>query len=266
MKSKITVLINGASGKMGRAMGAGLYQQPDMKLVGAVDIKGIGMDFGILCGLETSGLSITSDLEKTIEAVHPQVMVDFTNPQAVMKNIQTALKHKVAAVVGTTGFSEGDFRQVKAWTEEFQTPVFVTANFAIGAVLMMRFAQEAAVYMPNIEIIELHHDQKLDAPSGTAMMTLERISEVREPHSQGEPQEFEKLNGSRGGDYQGMRVHAVRLPGYVASQEVLCGGVGQVLTIRHDSLSRDSYVPGVALAVRKVLGLQGLVSGLESIM
>jgi len=263
---QITVLVNGATGKMGRAMAAGLYQEQDIQIVGAVDVKGAGMDFGIICGLEANGLAVTSDLVKTIEAKKPQVMVDFTNPQAVMKNIYTALSHGVATVVGTTGFSPADYRQVEAWTEEFHTPVFVTANFSIGAVLLMRFAKEAAVYMPEIEVIEMHHDQKLDAPSGTAITTLEMVSQLREPHVQGNPQEFEKINGSRGGDYQGMRVHSVRLPGYVASQEVLCGGVGQVLSLRHDALSRECYIPGVVLAVRKIISLQGLVHGLESIM
>ncbi len=266
MKSQITVLVNGATGKMGRAIAAGLYQEPDIQIVAAVDVKGDGMDFGILCGMDANGLAVTSDLAKTIEMKKPQVMVDFTNPQAVMKNIFTALSHGVAAVVGTTGFSPADYRQVKEWSVQYQTPVFITANFSIGAVLLMRFAKEAAAYMPDIEIIEMHHDQKLDAPSGTAITTLERMSQVREPHVQGNSQEFEKINGSRGGDYQGMRVHSVRLPGYVASQEVLCGGLGQVLSLRHDAISRECYIPGVVLAVRKILGLKGLIQDLESIM
>ncbi len=266
MKEKIKILMNGASGKMGRAVGGGLSQLPDMQLVAAVDVKGAGMDMGLLCGGEPSGILIQPDLNDALAASRPQVMVDFTNPQAVMKNIYAALSHHVAAVVGTTGFSEADFQQVQAWCEEFQTPVFVAANFAIGAVLLMGFAKEAAKYMPDVEVIELHHDQKLDAPSGTAVTTLEMMGQVRTPHTQGNPQEFERLSGSRGGDYQGMRVHSVRLPGYVASQEVLCGGLGQVLTIRHDALSRECYVPGVAMAVRKILTLKGLTTGLENIM
>ena len=131
---------------------------------------------------------------------------------------------------------------------------------------MMQFAEIAARYMPHVEVIEKHHDQKIDAPSGTAISTLERIAQGRKVFTQGAPNEFEKINGSRGGDFQGMRVHSVRLPGFVASQDVIFGDTGQTLTISHNSISRDSFVPGVLLAVRKVLGLQGLTYGLEKIM
>ncbi len=262
----IKVLINGAAGKMGRAMGGGISVQEDMQVVAAVDLKGTGSDFGLLAVGEASGVLIEQDLEQAIRRARPEVMVEFTNPQAVMRSARIALGQGVACVIGTTGFSPHELEELDALAREHQTPVFIAPNFALGAVLMMRFAQEAAAYFPHVEVIERHHDQKMDAPSGTAVATLEMIGKVRQVFAQGAANEFEKIPGSRGGDYQGMRVHSVRLPGYVASQEVVFGGLGQLLTLRHDAMNRDSFLPGVLLAVRKVQELEGLVRGLEQIM
>ena len=263
---KITFLVNGAAGKMGRIITAGLMQQEDLQLVGAVDIKCVGQDVGALCGTEAVRIFVEDHLATALQKIKPQVMVDFTNPQAVMKNIRMALEQKVAVVVGTTGLGESELAEIEKLANIWQRPVFVAPNFALGAVLMMQFAATAAQYMPYVEIIEKHHDQKLDAPSGTALATLDKISQARAIFTQGAPNEFEKINGSRGGDYQGMRVHSVRLPGFVASQDVIFGDVGQTLTISHNSISRDSFVPGVVLAVRKILALKGLTYGLEKIM
>jgi len=262
----IKVLISGASGKMGRAMAAGIVKEKDMRIVAAVDVRHQGAELDALCGLGETGLLLEDDLAKAIRRASPDVMLDFTNPQAVMKNIVISLQNRVAPVVGTTGLSERDLAEIALLSEQFATPVFIAANFALGAVLMMRFAQEAAPWFPHAEIIERHGEHKMDAPSGTALVTLEKISQAREIFSQGSPNEFEKIPGARGGDYQGMRVHSVRLPGYVATQEVVFGGLGQVLTIRHDSMSRESFLPGVLLALRKVRSLSGLVCGLENIL
>lgn len=264
--AKIRVLVNGATGKMGRVMSAGIAKQPDMEIVSAVDIKLAGLELGNLCGIEPLGIAIEEDLAKAIEKNKPDVMVDFTNAQAVMKNVQIALPRKVACVVGTTGLNQTELAKVEQLTKEHDTPAFFAANFALGAVLMMRFAQQAAVYFPHVEIVEKHHDQKLDAPSGTAIATLEMIAKEREVFVQGMPNEFEKIPGSRGGDYQGMRVHSMRLPGYIASQEVVFGAPGQILTISHEAMSRESFLPGVLMAIRKVLSLKGLTLGLDSIM
>ena len=145
--------------------------------------------------------------------------------------------------------------------------MFVSPNFALGAVLMMDFAARAAKYFPHVEVIELHHDQKKDAPSGTAIKTLEMMAAEREKVQQGQADEMEKIPGSRGGEYEGMRVHSVRLPGYVAHQEVIFGGKGQTLTIRHDSMSRESFVAGLLLSIRSIQDLTpGLVYGLENIL
>jgi len=258
--------MNGANGKMGRALSAGLARCEDIAVVAAVDIRENSVDYGLLCAGEIWGFGVEPDLDKAITRTLPDVVVDFTNPQAVMKNIAISLARKVPIVAGTTGFGSTDLEQVAAWSKEYDTPVFIAPNFALGAVLMMRFAKEASAYFPHVEVIELHHDQKLDAPSGTAVKTLQDISEVRQPMTQGAEHEFEKIGGSRGGNYQGMHVHSVRLPGYVASQEVIFGGLGQVLTIRHDATSRETYVPGVAMAVRRIKSLRGLVCGLENLL
>jgi 4-hydroxy-tetrahydrodipicolinate reductase len=263
---KLRILINGASGKMGRIIGAGIMREKDMEITAAVDIKEQGMDFGVLCASESSGVLIESNLDKAIAESRPQIMLVFTAPQAVKKAIKTALVNKVACVIGTTGLDEREKDEIKKWTEIYNTPVFIAPNFAVGAVLMTRFAAEAIKYFPHAEIIEYHHDQKLDAPSGTALNTLEKMSAARNVFAQGAAGEFEKLAGSRGGDFQGLRVHSVRLPGFVASQEIVFGGMGQRLNIRHDTINRESFLPGVLLALRKVLSLNGFVFGLENLM
>ena len=196
----------------------------------------------------------------------PEVMVDFTRPNVVFQNVMTALENKVSPVVGTTGLSDEAKEKIREAAEKNQTPAFIAPNFALGAVLMMLTAKKIAKYMPDVEIIELHHDKKLDAPSGTAELTAKMISEVRPPHKQGHPEEVERLAHVRGAEVDGIRIHSVRLPGYVAHQEVIFGGLGQTLTIRHDSTGRDSFMPGVVLACKKVRGLKGLTIGLDKIL
>ncbi len=262
----IKVIVNGAAGKMGKCMTAGLLAEEDINIVAAVDTRLHGSDIGIITGNEPTGVKIEGDLITAIKRARPEVLVDFTNPQAIMKTLRSVVPMGVACVVGTTGLSAHDIKEVDKLAHQHQAPVFVAPNFALGAVLMMRFAAEAAEYFTHVEIIERHHDQKLDAPSGTALATMELIAEKRDVFSQGAANEYEKLPGARGGDFQGARIHSVRLPGYVATQEVVFGGVGQLLTIRHDAMSRDSFLPGLLIAVRKVLQLEGLVSGLENII
>lgn len=195
-----------------------------------------------------------------------EVVVDFTSPDAVMDNLQWCIEHRLHCVVGTTGIGDDRLRQLRQWlTEQPGVGVVVAANFGIGAVLMMRFAAAAAPYFDSVEIVELHHPNKLDAPSGTARRTAELIGEARE----GRPSPDATagaLAGARGADVGGVRIHAVRLAGLVAHQEVLLGGHGETLTIRHDSLSRESFMPGVLLAVRRVAEVPGLTVGLEQLL
>ena len=261
----VTVLVNGACGRMGRAVLKAVQEAEDLQLVGAVDIAG-GADCGELAGWSKNGVVVETDLQAALERIKPEVMIDFTRPDVVFDNVMTALKAKVSPVVGTTGLSDEQKAEIKKLAEENDTPAFIAPNFAIGAVLMMVMAKQAAKYMPDVEIIELHHDNKLDAPSGTAVQTAAMIAEVRAEHKQGHPDEKEKITGARGADYEGMHIHSVRLPGYVAHQEVIFGGLGQTLTIRHDSLNRESFMPGVVLAAQKVRSLKGLTVGLDKLL
>lgn len=250
---------------MGQAVLKAVQEADGLELVGAVDIRG-GADTGTLVGLPANGILVETDLAAALERLQPEVMVDFTRPDVVFDNVMTALAHKTSPVVGTTGLSDEQKAEIAKAAEEYDTPAFIAPNFAIGAVLLMVLSRQAAKYMPEVEIIELHHDKKLDAPSGTAIQTAAMIAEVRKEHQQGNPEEFEKLPGARGANYEGMHIHSVRLPGYVAHQEVIFGGLGQTLTIRHDSMNRESFMPGVVLAAKKVRGLKGLTVGLDKLL
>lgn len=262
----IRVMVCGAYGKMGREVLKAVMQDPDLELVGAVDTNSSFADVGDLIGTAKTGVIVDNNLEKVITESKPQVVVEFTRPDAVMPNIRTAIRHGVRPVVGTTGLTPADIEEVKALCETHQLSTLIAPNFSLGAVLMMKIAKDTAKYFPHVEIIELHHDQKLDAPSGTALRTAELIAENRGYLRQGHPDEEEKVAGARGSDVEGIRIHSVRLPGYVAHQEVIFGGLGQTLSIRHDSISRESFMPGVTLACKKVVDVQGLIYGLEHIL
>ena len=243
---------------MGTTIAQMVMENPELEFAGGVDIRE-----GELHGKPV----VTSEnLGAFIDEAKPDVMIDFTVADAMRVNVPQVLKKGIAVVTGTTGLSPEERSEMGKLAEENNTSMFHAANFAIGAVLMMKFAAEAAKYMPHVEVIELHHDKKLDAPSGTAVTTLAKIAQNRAPMQQGMADEYEKIEGARGGEYEGMRVHSVRLPGYVASQEVIFGGLGQTLTIRHDSISRESFMPGIMLAAKKVQGWKGLLEDLENIM
>lgn len=252
----IKVLVNGALGRMGRTVVGAVNADSELELVGAVDAY----------AGEVDGMKVETNLDAALKRLAPAVMVDFTRPNVVFDNVMIALANKVAPVVGTTGLSDEAKEKIRALAEANDTPAFIAPNFALGAVLMMLMAQKVAKYMPDVEIIELHHDKKLDAPSGTAELTAKMIADVRPSHKQGHPDEVERLEHVRGAEVDGIRIHSVRLPGYVAHQEVIFGGLGQTLTIRHDSTGRDSFMPGVVLACKKVLNLRGLTVGLDKIL
>jgi 4-hydroxy-tetrahydrodipicolinate reductase len=264
----IKVLINGAAGKMGREVVKAVKKEADIKLVGAVDIAQVGIDVGEDAGIGPLGIEISKDLKAAINDSRPDVVIDFTHPNVAMINARIILGAKVHAVIGTTGMSDKDMNELKKLCAKNKVNCVVAPNFAIGAVLMMMFSKVAAKYMPDVEIIELHHDKKADAPSGTALKTAEFIlqSEAAKGIKKGKVTEIEKLDGVRGGSLNGIHIHSVRLPGFVAHQEVIFGGIGQTLTIRHDSLSRESFMPGVIMAIRKVRTVSGLVYGLENLL
>jgi len=253
---------------MGREVTKAVVQADDLTLVAAVDVSHLGEDAALLAGLPAAGVHIGKDLPAALGASGAQVAVDFTAPDVVFDNICCCLEQKVATVVGTTGLSSAQLNEIAQRAESACTPVLIAPNFAIGAVLMMLFAQQAAKYFDYAEIVELHHEKKLDAPSGTALKTAQMISAAKGMpmiSSNGEKTKI-TLAGVRGGVCDGVHVHSVRMPGFVASQEVIFGAAGQTLTIRHDSISRESFMPGVLLAIRKVRELKGLTVGLENIL
>ena len=252
----IRVLISGAAGRMGRAMAANLLQEQDMQLAAAVDVAG-GQ-----CG----ELTVKTDLAQALAEDRPDVMLDFTVPSAVMGNLRLALAAHVPCVVGTTGIGPDEQAELRRLCEQYQTPCFVASNFALSAVLMMRFAAEAARYLPEYEVLEIHNERKADAPSGTALTTLTMMEQQRQQDAVGAANTTEKVAGCRGGAFAGSHVHSMRMPGTVALQNVIFGAPGQLLEIRQECTSRDCFWPGVALALRRVSGLQGLVMGLETLL
>ena len=216
----IKVMVNGAHGRMGLTVVGAVLDEPELELVGAVDALGAD-DVGELIGRKALNIPIETDLARALEAHRPDVMVDFTQPAVVFDNVMVALAHKVSPVVGTTGLSDAALEKIRAEAVKQSTPAFIAPNFALGAVLMMKMATEAAKYFPDVEIIELHHDKKLDAPSGTAALTAKMINTVRAEHRQGHPNEVEKIDRVRGGDVGGVRLHSVRLTGLTVGLDKL---------------------------------------------
>lgn len=259
----IKVFVNGALGRMGSEVVKAVTAAEDMEIAGGADLSGKKETLLLDDGSEKP---LFSDLKKGLESVKPDVVVDFTRPDVVMDSLRIILPMGIAAVVGTTGFTPERLAEAKELAEKGDTSILVAPNFALGAVVMMKLAAEAAKYFPDVEIIEKHHDNKLDAPSGTALLTAELIAKVRKEHKQGHPEEKETLAGSRGGDVEGMKIHSMRLPGYVASQDVIFGSQGETLTISCNPVNRECYMPGVVMACRKMTGLKGLFYGLDSIL
>ena len=242
----ILVLVNGAKGRMGRETVAAIEGDAELELAGAIDLG--------------------DDLAAALAAGGAQVAVDFTVAGAGYENCRRIIAAGVRPVVGTSGFSPDQVSDLQSRCAEKGLGGLIAPNFAIGAVLMMRFAAEAARHMPHVEIIELHHDGKIDAPSGTAVKTAEMIQAARPQAPPPKVTETESAPGARGARSYPVPIHSVRLPGLVAHQEVILGGLGQTLTLRHDSISRDSFMPGVLLAVKRVVELDRLVYGLENLL
>jgi len=264
---KIKVIIAGPRGRMGSEAVKLVNNTKQFELLAAVDYKHDGMMLNDLQGFSfLHNVPVYGSLEKCLQNVEADVLIDLTTPEVGMHHARTALHYNVRPVVGTTGFTKNDLDELEKTCQEKELGCIIAPNFALGAVLMMKFSQMAARYFPDIEIIEMHHDQKLDAPSGTAVKTAEMISAVRETKSQGHPNEKETIAGARGAEYDGMHIHSVRLPGLVAHQQVLFGSEGQTLTLRHDSYNRGSFMSGVKIAVETVMNLSTFVYGLENII
>ena len=219
-------------------------------------------------GASDMQLHASVDLGDSLDLlIGADVVVDFTNPEGVMKNLEFLINHDINVVVGTTGFDAGKIAKVEGWLASHpKTGVFIAPNFAIGAVLMMEFSKQAAPYFESVEIIELHHPNKVDAPSGTAARTAELINQARTAHGSQPDATNTGLEGARGAKIGDVPIHSVRLRGLVAHQEVLFGGLGETLTIRHDSLDRIGFMPGVLLGCREIVKNPGLTIGLEKFL
>jgi 4-hydroxy-tetrahydrodipicolinate reductase len=254
----------GAGGRMGRTVCAAVAAEPTLELVAAVDPYHVGIDLQQL-GVPAPGLQVAGSPDALVDA-DAAVAVDFTVLEAAYKNLEWCAEHGIHAVVGTTGFTAGDLAALTARFEASTANAVIAPNFSIGAVLMMRFAEMAAPLFDSAEVVEMHHDEKVDAPSGTALLTAERMAAASGDWS-ADPTEQTVLDGARGGEGPaGIRVHSLRLRGLVAHQEVILGTTGQTLTIRHDSFDRSSFMPGVVLAVQAVADRPGLTVGLDTLL
>ncbi|NRB08838.1 MAG: 4-hydroxy-tetrahydrodipicolinate reductase [Richelia sp.] len=273
-QSPIPVVVNGAAGKMGREVIKAVAAATDMNLVGAIDIspEHQDQDAGELAGLsELLEVPITNQLEPMLAFASQEkqlgVMVDFTHPDGVYDNIRSAIAYGIRPVVGTTGLSPEQLQDLAEFADKGSTGCLVIPNFSIGMVLLQQAAVTASQYFDNVEIIELHHNQKADAPSGTAIKTAEMLADMGKGFNTPTVEEKENLAGARGCEGgEGIRIHSIRLPGLIAHQEVIFGAPGQIYTLRHDTSDRACYMPGVLLAIRKVLELKSLVYGLEKIL
>lgn len=248
----IKVAVCGALGKMGQEVCQAVTDCPDAELIAKIDIA-------------------SDSMYHTIEEAHRveniDVLVDFTQPKSIYENALYCLNNGIKIVIGTTGLTDEQIEELKNLSQEKNTGCLIAPNFSTGAVLMMMFAQQAAKYFDNAEIIELHHNQKKDAPSGTAIKTALMMSQAKETFKKGNCPETETIEGSRGGtSYSDIQIHSVRMPGYIASQEVIFGSSGQIFKIRHDSMDRKCYMGGVLLAVKHIAEKNDFVYGLENIL
>jgi 4-hydroxy-tetrahydrodipicolinate reductase len=265
--NSVKIIIAGPRGRMGSEAVKMVTNTEHFELVAVVDHKYEGHMLSDLDGFHSiKNVPMYSTIEKSLESVECDVLIDLTTPEVGMHHARTALQYNVRPVVGTTGFTKADLEELEQICKDKNLGCIIAPNFALGAVLMMKFSQMAAKYFNDIEIIELHHDQKLDAPSGTAVKTAEMMAAVREFKEQGHPDEKETISGARGAEFNGMHIHSVRLPGLIAHQQVLFGSDGQTLSIRHDSYNRASFMSGVKIAVETVMQQDVFVYGLENIL
>lgn len=248
----IKVAVCGALGKMGQEVVQAVTECPETELVAKIDIASTEMYHHI------EDAARVSDID---------VLVDFTQPKSIFENAKYCLNNGIKIVIGTTGLTDEQIAELKKLSQEKNTGCLIAPNFSTGAVLMMMFAKQAAKYFDNAEIIELHHNQKKDAPSGTAIKTAAMMAEVKDDFTKGNCPETETIEGARGGNaYSNIHIHSVRMPGYIASQEVIFGSSGQIMTIRHDSMDRKCYMQGVLLAVKHIAKNNDFVYGLDNIM
>jgi 4-hydroxy-tetrahydrodipicolinate reductase len=273
VQAPIPVVVNGAAGKMGREVVKAVASAEDMTLVGAVDRSPEiqGQDIGEIAGCGPLEVPVVNDLQATLVLATQErglpVMVDFTHPDYVYENVRTAIAYGVRPVVGTTGLTKEQIDDLTEFADKASMGGAIVPNFAIGVILLQQAAIRASQYFDHVEIIELHHNQKADAPSGTAIQTAQLLAELGKSYNPPIVEETEKLAGARGScTEEGIRIHSVRLPGLIAHQEVIFGAAGQIYTLRHDTSDRACFMPGVLLSIRKVIPLKSLVYGLEKLL
>ncbi len=269
----IPVVVNGAAGKMGREVIKAVAKAEDMMLVGAVDANPSlrGQDIGEIVGIGPLEVPVLDDLQSVLVLATQEkiqgVMVDFTHPDGVYENVRSAIAYGVRPVVGTTGLSAKQIEELTEFADKASTGGLIAPNFAIGVLLMQQAAIQASQYFDHVEIIELHHNQKADAPSGTAIKTAEMLAELGKTYNPVSVNEKEIITGARGGlGPENINIHSIRLPGLLAHQEIIFGSPGQIYTLRHDTTDRACYMPGVLLGIRKVINLKTLVYGLEKLL
>jgi 4-hydroxy-tetrahydrodipicolinate reductase len=258
----IRVVVHGASGKMGREVVSTLCREPGLQLVGAVELKVSDKYLALPDGSGT--VPFSADLEHILASCKPDVLIDFSTPQAAMSAVRIAAKQGANLVIGTTGLATEELDEIDNLARTHNVGVVVAPNFALGAIIMIHLAKIAARYFDYAEIIEQHHHLKVDAPSGTALATARAMAAAREEPFCQPPEK--KPSESRGQQVDGVAIHSVRLPGILARQEVLLGCPGQTLSIKHDTVSRECYMPGVMLAAREVVKRKGLIYGLDTLL
>jgi 4-hydroxy-tetrahydrodipicolinate reductase len=260
---QIKVLVHGAAGRVGQEVVKAVCQEPGMTLAGGVDIKKVD-----LTKPDGTKAPCGSDLAAMINSCGPDVMVDFTIAKASMPAIRIAAKNGVNIVTGTTGFSAAELEEMKKLADANEIGIVAAPNFALGAILMMHLAKIAGKFMDHAEIIELHHDKKLDAPSGTALLTARAMGEAKGKQFLQPAAQDDKFAppASRGQGVEGIHIHSVRLPGLMAHQEVIFGAAGQTLSIRHDTINRECYMPGVILAIKAAIKQKGFTYGLDKLL
>ncbi len=262
---RIPVVVHGVSGKMGREVLAALCRPDSIgSPVGAVARSERGDSLPLPDG--SGAIPLASSLERLLEQVCPRVVVDFTSAQGALEAARAALPRGAGLVIGSTGLEEAHLREIEALCHRHQVGAVVAPNFALGAVLLIHLSKQISRFFPYADIVEMHHEAKKDAPSGTALAIARALAQGREGPFQRNLPEKETLPGTRGGDYQGVSIHSVRMPGRLAHHEVTLGTLGQTFTLRHDTISRECYMPGVMAAIQHVVQSKGLTIGLERIL
>ncbi len=264
MAQPIKVVVHGALGKVGREVVNAVWHDHELQLAGAIEKESTEEWLSLPRG--PVRIPISSDVGAILKRCQPDVFVDFSVAEATMPAVRIAVKHGVNLVIGTTGLSASDLIEIEKLCQDNELGAVVAPNFALGAVVMIHLAKLAAKFFDWVEIVELHHEQKADAPSGTALSTAKAMLESRGKPFLHTSAKKETLSGTRGGEVEGVAIHSVRLPGLMAHQEVVFGAAGQTLSIRHDTINRECYMPGVLLAIKKVVNLKGLTYGLDTLL